>query len=100
MSEDEIMCTNLSLGGKALGSAQKNKQPWLWREHGSVCSGGRVGSGLKSSVTVPSGVAMWQQLGNTCLQNEGSSCCWVLDQLHLPKEALVKALLILGLPMP
>lgn len=43
---------------------------------------------------------MWQQLGNTCLQNEGSSRCWVLDQLHLPKEALVKALLILGLPMP
>lgn len=38
------------------------------------------------------GVATWQQLGNTCLQNEGSSRCWVLDQLHLPKEALVKGI--------
>lgn len=28
---------------------------------------GKGGPGLKSSVTVPSGVAVWQQLGNTCL---------------------------------
>ena len=95
MSEDEIVWRQ-SLGqcpGEQAALALEG--PWA----SSVHSGERVGSGLKSSVTVPRGVAMWQQLGNTCLQNEGSSRCWVLDQLHLPKEALVKALLILGLSM-